>query len=657
MTIPENAPPSVEEFIRRGKRSAERGDLGSAIDLLIKGAIASAPDNPAPYLELMDILIERGLFDDALQVLPEIPSHAEAAHLLEREALCRSGRGEDDEAGNAAQKVLESNPASSTALTVTGTLKARRGEMAEAEAFFRRAVTADPRNARALLSLGMLLWSGGNLTEAFDALCHAVDTGPTTVDTVTIFLDMAHRLDRLQDAMQVLKKASNTHPHNRLIASEKIKLMAELALPDQVVDTGQAFLVKFGIDDDILNTAIEARRKMGIQDRLAEGGAESISLCMIVKNEEKNLPRCLASAGPVVHEILIADTGSDDRTVAVAEVFGAHIVRIPWNGDYAEARNAALEAVRGAWVLVLDADEVLSEREYPLIREAVRQGTGTAWQVVTRNYTDSSAGQGWEPNDGSYATEEAASGWYPSWKARLFPRRDSIRFQGRVHEMVEPALRKAGFDIKRATFVVHHYGEVDREASLARKRSYYILGKEKLAEHPDDPILLTELAVQAGELSMPSEALALWERVLAGQPDNIEALFNSGGVLLVMERHAESREHSRRALALRPDFREALLNLAMAELCLGELEQSRTHLEHLECIASNHPPFWGLALMTAIIAGEGKKAEKFHNLLERHGFGIAEIITQRADTLERAGQVEQALRLRKWQREVLRSEH
>ncbi|MBP3704664.1 MAG: glycosyltransferase, partial [Clostridia bacterium] len=74
----------------------------------------------------------------------------------------------------------------------------------------------------------------------------------------------------------------------------------------------------------------------------------TVSLCMIVKNEEQHLPRCLASVSPLVDEIIIADTGSTDRTKAVAAGFGAKIYDFPWCDDFAAARGRLCLGRRGA---------------------------------------------------------------------------------------------------------------------------------------------------------------------------------------------------------------------------------------------------------------------------------------------------------------------
>ncbi len=75
-----------------------------------------------------------------------------------------------------------------------------------------------------------------------------------------------------------------------------------------------------------------------------------VSLTMIVRDEEHNLPACLTCVADIVDEIIIADTGSTDRTTEIAQAFGARVVEAPWTDDFASARNAALAHAGGAWV-------------------------------------------------------------------------------------------------------------------------------------------------------------------------------------------------------------------------------------------------------------------------------------------------------------------
>ena len=94
-----------------------------------------------------------------------------------------------------------------------------------------------------------------------------------------------------------------------------------------------------------------------------------LSLSMIVRNEAERLEACLRSVQGFVDEMVVVDTGSSDATIAIAERLGASVHRIDWPGDFAPARNQALQWVSGDWVLVLDADEQLR----PEAREPLHQ--------------------------------------------------------------------------------------------------------------------------------------------------------------------------------------------------------------------------------------------------------------------------------------------
>lgn len=86
-------------------------------------------------------------------------------------------------------------------------------------------------------------------------------------------------------------------------------------------------------------------------------GEVFLSAVMIVKNEERHLERCLSSIVNIVDEIVIVDTGSTDKSIKIAESFGARIFHHPWENDFSLHRNQSLKYARGKWVFVIDADE------------------------------------------------------------------------------------------------------------------------------------------------------------------------------------------------------------------------------------------------------------------------------------------------------------
>lgn len=98
-----------------------------------------------------------------------------------------------------------------------------------------------------------------------------------------------------------------------------------------------------------------------------------ISLCMIVKNEETTLPKCLGSVKNFVDEIVVLDTGSTDKTPEIARQFGAKVNYFTWNNNFSTARNQALKYVTGDWILVLDADETLTPEIIPLLKSVINK--------------------------------------------------------------------------------------------------------------------------------------------------------------------------------------------------------------------------------------------------------------------------------------------
>jgi hypothetical protein len=88
-----------------------------------------------------------------------------------------------------------------------------------------------------------------------------------------------------------------------------------------------------------------------------------LSVCMIVKNEERFLGQCLASVKDIANELIVIETGSIDRTVEIAREHGAQVGHFEWCNDFAAARNASIALATGDWILFLDADEELSPAE------------------------------------------------------------------------------------------------------------------------------------------------------------------------------------------------------------------------------------------------------------------------------------------------------
>ncbi len=147
----------------------------------------------------------------------------------------------------------------------------------------------------------------------------------------------------------------------------------------------------------------------------------TISLCMIVKNEEKELGRCLDSVKDAVDEIIIVDTGSEDRTKEIAAAYTDKVYEFEWTNDFAKARNESFSKAKMDYCMWLDADDVLEAGGQEKLLEWKAHADGTADAVMT----DYAAG---------FDEEGKATFCYK--RERLLKRDRGFRWEGRVHEAV-----------------------------------------------------------------------------------------------------------------------------------------------------------------------------------------------------------------------------
>ncbi len=378
-------------------------------------------------------------------------------------------------------------------------------------------------------------------------------------------------------------------------------------------------------------------------DKIKNQRRRTLSLCMILKDEAGNLPKCMKAAAPFVSEIIAVDTGSVDRTVQIAELFGARVFKFAWTGDFAAARNYSLSKASGDWVLVLDADEVIAPRDFITLRDLIDQAPeNVAYSMDTRNYITDFHIHGWMPNDGTYPDEEAGTGWFASSKVRIFPRFEKISFSYPVHELVEDSLMDIGIKIRTCPIPIHHYGKLNRESDLAKGEVYYNIGRAKLKQNENDVRFLTELAVQAGGLGKKEEALDLWHRVIRLNPDDAFAHFNIGGLLIKAGRYDESLKASEKARQLNPHSRGTLYNLSIAYFFCGNYEKA---ISSLGIIIQNSPeyiPAQALQAAALYLGGEQEKAITHLTVLQEKGIAYDNFLHDMAERMISQGNKESA---------------
>jgi len=219
-----------------------------------------------------------------------------------------------------------------------------------------------------------------------------------------------------------------------------------------------------------------------------------VSLTMIVRNEERNLPHCLESVSGLFDEIIVVDTGSTDRTKEISSAFGACIVEFAWKDDFAAARNVSLANATGDYVFWLDADDVIDPPELTKLEALfarLRTDPKAAYVVRCASEPDKVNGGGLIVVD----------------HVRLFPLLKDVRWKYRVHEQILPALLRAGIPVHWTDITVRHTGYADQaQKEQKRRRDCNILFKE-LAAHPHDPFVFFNLGMIVFERQQWQEAL------------------------------------------------------------------------------------------------------------------------------------------------------
>jgi glycosyltransferase involved in cell wall biosynthesis/predicted Zn-dependent protease len=235
-------------------------------------------------------------------------------------------------------------------------------------------------------------------------------------------------------------------------------------------------------------------------------GRPRVSLTMIVKNEERNLPDCLGPVRGLFDEVVVVDTGSIDWTREVARRLGARVSVFPWCDSFAAARNAALDRATGDWAFWLDADDRVDDANRAKLAALFGSlGHENAAYVVKCVCVP----------DGPGRAETAVD------HVRLFRRDPAHRWDYRVHEQILPALRKTRTDVRWSGVAVHHVGYVD--AALRRRKLDRDLRLLRLEEQdkPGDPFVLFNLGSVYHELGdWAAAAAALSESLRRSHPQD-----------------------------------------------------------------------------------------------------------------------------------------
>jgi hypothetical protein len=219
-----------------------------------------------------------------------------------------------------------------------------------------------------------------------------------------------------------------------------------------------------------------------------------VSAVLIVRDEEAVLEDCLRSLSGIVDEIVVVDTGSVDGTPDICRRYGVELSSHEWHDDFAEARNVSLDRATGDWILYIDADERLIDADRSSLESLLRSAEQVAFRVLLRPRLSMS----------------------PYREYRLWRNDPRIRFEGRMHERVVPAIHRVsvfdGRPIGDADLFLEHIG-YEGDQTRKHRRNLPLL-RRFLEDEPDHLFALHHLATVLEELGDDAEVDQILERAI-----------------------------------------------------------------------------------------------------------------------------------------------
>ncbi len=224
----------------------------------------------------------------------------------------------------------------------------------------------------------------------------------------------------------------------------------------------------------------------------------SLSVCLITKNEERFLEDCLRSVKNVASQLIVVDTGSTDRTVAIAKKYGANVHSFDWCDDFSAARNASIKPATGDWILWLDADERLSPDACGFLKKLnPHEKRPVIGQVQINNASN----------------DDAAV--HISTAYRLFTNHKGISFKGIIHEQLMS--RQPGkVESRRMPIHIDHLGyALEEDITKEKHKRNGRLLERMVRENPNSAYAHFTLAQQYNLMDQPRLALPHFEKAYA----------------------------------------------------------------------------------------------------------------------------------------------
>ncbi len=478
-----------------------------------------------------------------------------------------------------------------------------------------KAVETEPQNHYRRIILASNLGKDGKIEEAIAVLNDGLEKYPREIafeNAKALVYGDAEKFDRAEGILDGLLKKNK----NDIDAMINFGVILE---KKGDYDRSESFFKKALLIDprhDVARTNLENLKKT------IDCEPQKISLCMIVKNEEKFLPDCLKTAKGLYDELIVVDTGSTDRTMEIAAEYGAKIYEHPWENDFSLHRNQSIDYATGDWILILDADEELDPAEHGMIRSVVKRKDIDAISFVVYN-----------------KIQGGRTGFLNSH--RMFRNKKEYRYSGIVHNQ----LLMDGMTLSSQLKVFHHGYGLSEEKMKAKGRRTEVLLKKQLEENPDNAFAHFNLAQIYRGLSEPELSIEHAQKVIdILDPDNLDrrhvyvmALDQIGCAYVGLDNNEKAKEAFYKALELKDDYLDPLFNLGYVyskegdydkadELFLRYLAVRKNFSEHREWMGlilnnlnSQFAVYYGLGLSRYFKNNIDKALEYFHKVIDEVG--------------------------------------
>jgi len=525
------------------------------------------PEDPSPHSQAATSALFDGdvhLFNEHVSQLLEIdPEHTIGLKLL---ATAKFRVGAFSEAAKLYARVLEASPEEVESALALGMCFHKLNENSLAVSCFRRALEIDPYNTTAASNLKALADPADTPGEPETA---AQSNGTVKAETIQQLqretvseetddaLPPAAMVGSLAASQDLLKQGRHLDSWNatldclaqRPFHPEAWLHLAEIALDagdetqalhclDRLLALTPKWDVPIGVCTNLRQISTPTTTDIDWPEPPAPSDTPRLSVCMIVKDEEEFILQAVKSVKDLAHQVVVVDTGSTDRTVALAESLGAEVHHFEWNDNFSDARNFSLEHATGDWVLILDADEILDPEGNADLARDLQSENQLGFRIPLANFERAEDNQLVQTVDGV------------TYVPRLFRNAPGLYFVGIVHEQIYSSIlvRQGhwGMDsgIGRTRLLHFGYDPTVKASRNKVKRNLRQLDRA-VEEMPDEPALLMNYALD---------------------------LFNDGRIdeALTQHRHAMEVLAQHEAQNVMPEVRERLVSMFCFHLLQAE---------------------------------------------------------------------------------------